>query len=130
MSSNHQGSGPTETEKVHWNPDVSYGAYLEVDRLLSCQRRRSDAHDEMLFIVIHQSSELWLKLCIFEVEAAMERIVAGDVAAALKMLSRVSRIQAQLTQSWSILDVNQDVHLPERGGHHLARWRAAARAER
>jgi len=100
MSSTNQGSGADE---VHWNPDLSYGSYLELDRLLSCQRRRSTAHDEMLFIVIHQASELWLKLCVFEVEAAMQRIVANDVAAALKMLARVSRIQAQLTQSWSIL---------------------------
>jgi tryptophan 2,3-dioxygenase len=92
-----------EADKVHWDPDLSYGSYLELDRLLSCQRRRSTAHDEMLFIVIHQASELWLKLCVFEIEAAMERIAAGDIAAALKMLARVSRIQAQLTQSWSIL---------------------------
>jgi tryptophan 2,3-dioxygenase len=90
-------------DSVHWNPDVTYGGYLELDTLLSCQRRRSQAHDEMLFIVIHQASELWLKLCVFEIEAAMERIAAADIAAALKMLARVSKIQAQLTQSWSIL---------------------------
>jgi tryptophan 2,3-dioxygenase len=91
------------TGSVHWDPDLSYGNYLELDTLLSCQRRRSQAHDEMLFIIIHQASELWLKLCVFELDAAMERIAAADVAAALKMLARVSRIQAQLTQSWSIL---------------------------
>ncbi|HWK74424.1 MAG TPA: tryptophan 2,3-dioxygenase [Povalibacter sp.] len=103
MSSTNQGNAAGGTDEVHWNPDLSYGSYLELDRLLSCQRRRSTAHDEMLFIVIHQASELWLKLCVFEVEAAIQRIVADDVAAALKMLARVSRIQAQLTQSWSIL---------------------------
>lgn len=106
MSDPGQGTCPyhaADTEGVHWNPDVSYGGYLELDTLLSCQKTRSTAHDEMLFIVIHQASELWLKLCVFEVEAAMARIAAGDVSAALKMLSRVSRIQAQLTQSWSIL---------------------------
>lgn len=103
MSSTDQGKAASGADGVHWNPDLSYGSYLELDRLLSCQRLRSTAHDEMLFIVIHQASELWLKLCVFEVEAAMQRVAADDVAAALKMLARVSKIQAQLTQSWSIL---------------------------
>jgi tryptophan 2,3-dioxygenase len=57
----------------------------------------------MLFIVIHQASELWIKLCIFEIEAAMRRIDAGDIGPALKMLARVARIQDQLTQSWAVL---------------------------
>lgn len=98
-----EGQVEVTTEQVHWDPDVSYGSYLQLDRLLACQQRRSGEHDEMLFIIIHQASELWLKLCVFEVEAAMERIGAGEVGPALKMLSRVARIQDQLTKSWSVL---------------------------
>jgi tryptophan 2,3-dioxygenase len=94
---------PPGAEGVHWDPDISYGSYLQLERLLDCQRPRSAEHDEMLFIIIHQASELWLKLCVFEIEAAMERIDAGDIGPALKMLSRVARIQDQLTQSWSVL---------------------------
>jgi tryptophan 2,3-dioxygenase len=90
-------------EGVHWDPDISYGSYLQLDALLACQRPRSAEHDEMLFIVIHQASELWLKLCVFEIEAAMARIATGDIGPALKMLARVARIQDQLTQSWSVL---------------------------
>ena len=102
-TSREAGAGSAAAEPIHWDPDVSYSGYLELETLLSCQRLRSQAHDEMLFIVIHQASELWLKLCVFELEAAISRVAAGDVAAALKMLARISRIQAQLTQSWSVL---------------------------
>lgn len=102
-SNDTPGAVPVSSEQVHWDPDISYGSYLELETLLSCQKRRSAEHDEMLFIIIHQASELWLKLCVFEVEAAMARIAAGDIGPALKMLSRVARIQNQLTESWSVL---------------------------
>jgi tryptophan 2,3-dioxygenase len=90
-------------EQAHWDPDLSYGSYLALDELLGAQRLRSAEHDEMLFIVIHQASELWMKLAIHEIEAAMRHVAADDVDPALKMMSRVSRIQQNLTQSWSIL---------------------------
>jgi tryptophan 2,3-dioxygenase len=90
-------------ESVHWDQDLSYGSYLALDELLAAQRPRTDVHDEMLFITIHQASELWMKLAVFEIEAAMRRIAADDVPPALKMMARVSRIQLNLTQSWQIL---------------------------
>jgi tryptophan 2,3-dioxygenase len=87
----------------HLRPDLSYGEYLHLDALLSAQAPRSDQHDELLFIVIHQASELWMKLSLHELSAAREHIRKGDLGPALKMIARVSRIQAQLIQSWDVL---------------------------
>lgn len=82
---------------------LTYGRYLALDRLLACQNPVSDSHDELLFIVIHQATELWLKLTVHELRAARRRIAADDLQPAFKMLARVSRIQAQLIQSWDVL---------------------------
>jgi tryptophan 2,3-dioxygenase len=87
----------------HLRPDLTYGAYLGLERILSAQAPRSGEHDEMLFIIIHQASELWMKLSIHELVAARDRIAADDLASALKMIARVSRIQAQMIQSWDVL---------------------------
>lgn len=81
----------------------TYGSYLRLDDLLSCQTPLSDTHDEMLFIIIHQASELWMKLCLHELGAAREAITRGDIASAMKMMSRVGRAQTQLIQSWEVL---------------------------
>jgi tryptophan 2,3-dioxygenase len=88
---------------IHWDTDLSYGGYLHLDGLLSLQRPRSGAHDEMMFIVVHQASELWMKLAILELGAAMAEIDRGNPGPAFKMLARVSRIQVQLTESWAVL---------------------------
>ena len=88
---------------VHQRPDLSYGAYLGLDRILTAQHPRSGEHDELLFIVIHQASELWLKLSLHELEAARDHIRRDDLGPAFKMISRVSRIQTQLIQSWDVL---------------------------
>jgi len=88
---------------AHQNPDLSYGDYLGLDRLLAAQHPLSDSHDELLFIVIHQASELWIKLSIHELTGARDRIAADDLGAAFKMIARVSRIQTQLIQSWDVL---------------------------
>ncbi len=90
-------------EAIHWDQDISYGGYLSLDQLLACQNPASDAHDEMMFIVIHQASELWMKLCIHEIQQAMREVAGDNLGAAFKMLARVSRIQAQLRQSWDVL---------------------------
>lgn len=90
-------------EEIHWDQDLSYGGYLSLDALLECQNVRTDSHDEMMFIIIHQASELWMKLCIHEISAAMREIENDNLGAAFKMLSRVSRIQGQLRQSWAVL---------------------------
>lgn len=81
----------------------SYGRYLHLPELLSLQVPLSDAHDELLFIVIHQASELWVKLCLHELEAARRSIVDDRIPPALKMMTRVARVQAQLIQSWDVL---------------------------
>ncbi|HEY9234368.1 MULTISPECIES: tryptophan 2,3-dioxygenase [Phenylobacterium] len=91
------------TEKLHTPPAMSYGDYLGLDTLLASQKPRSDEHDELLFIVIHQASELWLKLSLHELRAAREHIRADDLGPAFKMIARVSRIQGQLIQSWDVL---------------------------
>jgi tryptophan 2,3-dioxygenase len=83
--------------------DMSYGDYLQLDQILSAQAPLSDQHDEMLFIVIHQASELWLKLAGHELTAAIEMIKAKDFGPGFKVISRVKQIFNQLTQSWHIL---------------------------
>ena len=83
--------------------EMSYADYLALDRLLDAQQPRSTSHDELLFIVIHQASELWLKLALHELEAAIAKVKADDLAPAFKMTARVTRIFAQLIQSWDVL---------------------------
>jgi len=72
---------------------MSYGDYLQLDTLLGAQQPRSEWHDEMLFIVIHQATELWMKLTLHELEAARRLIKADDLSPAFKHSARVSRIQ-------------------------------------
>jgi tryptophan 2,3-dioxygenase len=81
----------------------TYGRYLALDELLDLQRPVSDEHDEMLFIVIHQASELWIRLMLHELAAASASIARDELGPSFKMLARVSRIQAILIESWSIL---------------------------
>jgi tryptophan 2,3-dioxygenase len=82
---------------------MSYGDYLHLDQILSAQHPRSTQHDEMLFIIIHQATELWMKLALHELRAAIGFLRADNLAPAFKGLARVSRIQAQLIQSWDVL---------------------------
>jgi len=89
--------------KTEFEGQLTYGRYLKLDELLSCQAPVSDSHDELLFIVIHQATELWLKLTVHELRAARAQLRADDLQPAFKMLARVSRIQAQLIQSWDVL---------------------------
>jgi tryptophan 2,3-dioxygenase len=83
--------------------DVTYASYLDLGRILAAQHPASDAHDELLFIIVHQASELWLKLCLHELTAARECIEADNLRPAFKMLARVARAQQQLIQSWDVL---------------------------
>jgi tryptophan 2,3-dioxygenase len=84
---------------------MSYGGYLDLPTLLSAQRpiSRPEHHDELLFIVQHQTTELWLKLVLHELESACELIRADDLARALKNIARVKHIQRTLTEQWSVL---------------------------
>ncbi|WP_394131924.1 tryptophan 2,3-dioxygenase [Shewanella maritima] len=88
---------------TNFNDDMSYGDYLKLEKVLSAQQPLSSEHDEMLFIVIHQASELWLKLAGHELSCAVENIKSGDFGHAFKVISRVKQILNQLTQSWAIL---------------------------
>lgn len=84
---------------------MSYGDYLGLDRLLSAQHPRSqpEQHDELLFIIQHQTSELWLKLMLHELRSARSLLTTDELAPALKRLARVKRIQEVLTEQWSVL---------------------------
>ncbi|MFD2263211.1 tryptophan 2,3-dioxygenase [Lacibacterium aquatile] len=94
---------PDHGAHLDFAKSMSYGDYLNLDKLLSCQNPLSDAHDEMLFLVIHQASELWMKLAIHELTAAVAAIRRDELQPAFKMLARVSRIQGQMIQSWDVL---------------------------
>jgi len=82
---------------------MSYGDYLHLDQVLGAQEPLSDAHDEMLFIIQHQTSELWMKLALHEISAARDMIRADHLQPAFKMLSRVARIFEQLNSAWDVL---------------------------
>lgn len=82
---------------------MSYGDYLQIDRILSSQHLLTGAHDEMLFIIQHQTSELWMRLALHELDAARRTIAAGTVPPAFKMLARVARIFEQLNSAWDVL---------------------------
>jgi tryptophan 2,3-dioxygenase len=92
-------------EAVHWDlgASLSYGQYLQLDKLLSAQRPLSAEHNEMLFIIVHQVSELWMRLILHELTAALECIRRDDLGPALKMLARISRTQTQLLTVWDVL---------------------------
>ncbi len=92
-----------EKAQLDFSRDMSYGDYLQLDALLAAQRPLSPAHDEMLFIVQHQTSELWMKLMLHELRAAIRHVAADELPAAFKMLARVSKIMEQLVHAWDVL---------------------------
>jgi tryptophan 2,3-dioxygenase len=92
-----------EGAKLDFARDMSYGDYLHLDQVLSAQHPLSPDHNEMLFIVQHQTSELWMKLMLHELRAAIGHIAADRLAPAFKMLARVSRIMEQLVHAWDVL---------------------------
>jgi tryptophan 2,3-dioxygenase len=83
---------------------TSYGGYLRLDELLAAQRPRSSHHDEMLFIIQHQVAELWMKLMIHELEAAIAHVRADRLAPCFKILARVKQVQRQLFEQWSVFE--------------------------
>ena len=82
---------------------MSYGDYLHLDVILNAQEGVSDSHDEPLFIIQHQATELWMKLILHELDAAMAQIRKDDLGPAFKMLARVARVQQQIVQAWDVL---------------------------
>lgn len=89
--------------KMDFSQAMSYGDYLALDQVLSAQHPRSPDHNEMLFIVQHQTSELWMKLMLHELHAARRRMHQDDLPPAFKMLARVARIMDQLVHAWDVL---------------------------
>ncbi|KKB34477.1 tryptophan 2,3-dioxygenase [Bacillus thermotolerans] len=95
-----------EKEKgIHtdFKDNMTYGEYLHLDKILTSQKRLSSHHDEMLFIIIHQVSELWMKLILHELSSAIEAIQEDQLHTAFKMLARVSKTQTQIIQAWDVL---------------------------
>ena len=92
-----------EHAQLDYSHSMSYGDYLHIDQVLSAQHPLSPAHDEMLFIIQHQTSELWMKLMLTEIGAAMADIRADHLPPAFKKLARASRIFEQLVNAWDVL---------------------------
>ncbi|WP_454722341.1 MULTISPECIES: tryptophan 2,3-dioxygenase [Cupriavidus] len=108
--SGHGTSKDTGADATAWHDaqmdfakDMSYGDYLALDQILTAQHPLSPEHNEMLFIVQHQTSELWMKLALHELRAARECVRNDQLPPAFKMLTRVSRIMEQLVQAWNVL---------------------------
>ncbi|MFF7062689.1 tryptophan 2,3-dioxygenase [Pseudomonas sp. NPDC008258] len=89
--------------QLNFSDSMSYGDYLDLKRTLSAQHPLSTDHNEMLFIIQHQTSELWMKLMLHELKAAREHVKCGELPPAFKMLARVSRIFDQLVHAWTVL---------------------------
>jgi tryptophan 2,3-dioxygenase len=92
-----------EKAQLDFSKTMSYGDYLQIDTILSAQKLLSPTHDELLFIIQHQTSELWMKLMLHELTAAMRHIAQDDLPPAFKMLARVSKIMEQLVHAWDVL---------------------------
>jgi tryptophan 2,3-dioxygenase len=92
-----------EKAQLDFSQDMSYGDYLHLDDVLNAQHPRSQAHDEMLFIIQHQTSELWMKLMLHELAAAKQAVASDELPRAFKMLARVSKIMEQLVHAWDVL---------------------------
>ena len=92
-----------ENAQFDFSRDMSYSDYLQLDAILGAQKPLSPAHDELLFIVQHQTSELWMKLMLHELRAAIANVAKDELGDAFKKLARVSRIMEQLVHAWDVL---------------------------
>jgi tryptophan 2,3-dioxygenase len=92
-------------EPVHWElgSSLSYGEYLQLDKILDAQKPLTYEHDEMMFIIVHQSSELWMRLMLHELRGVLECVRRDDLDPSFKMLARVARVQTQLISTWDVL---------------------------
>ena len=93
----------TEGAETAFDGRMSYGDYLQIDKILTAQTLMTGAHDEMLFIIQHQTSELWMRLALHELDAARTAIAGNRAPEAFKMLARISRIFEQLNNAWDVL---------------------------
>jgi tryptophan 2,3-dioxygenase len=92
-------------EPIHWDlgTSASYGEYLHLDKILDAQKPLTFEHDEMMFIIVHQTSELWLRLFLHELNGVMACVRKDELDPSFKMLARISRVQTQLTATWDVL---------------------------
>jgi tryptophan 2,3-dioxygenase len=92
-------------EPIHWDlgASLTYGGYLQLSKLLDAQKPLSYQHDEMMFIIVHQTSELWLRLFLHELDAVLECVRRDDLDPSFKMLARITHVQTQLTAVWDVL---------------------------
>jgi len=92
-------------EAIHWElgSSLSYGEYLQLDKILDAQKPLTYEHDEMMFIIVHQSSELWMRLMLHELRGVLECVRRDDLDPSFKMLTRVSHVQTQLIATWDVL---------------------------
>ena len=103
MSDNDKKTGAWHGAQMDFSRSMSYGDYLGLDQILSAQHPLSPNHNEMLFIIQHQTSELWLKLMLHEMQAVRAHMRSGELEPAFKMLARVARIMDQLVHAWDVL---------------------------
>jgi tryptophan 2,3-dioxygenase len=103
MSAGADGPKGHHGATLDFSADMSYGDYLHLDEVLGAQHPLSPDHNEMLFIIQHQTSELWMKLMLHELHAAMQHLAADRLPPAFKMLARVSRIMEQMVHAWDVL---------------------------
>jgi tryptophan 2,3-dioxygenase len=107
MNQTPQGAGTPPTgwhdAQLDFSRSMSYGDYLALDAILNAQQMRSPDPNELLFIIQHQTSELWMKLALHELRAALDNVRTDHLPPAFKQLARVSRILEQLVQAWSVL---------------------------
>jgi tryptophan 2,3-dioxygenase len=103
----YDGSGRVDLsdEAVHWElgSSLSYSEYLQLDKILGAQKPLTYEHDEMMFIIVHQSSELWMRLMLHELRGVLECVRRDDLDPSFKMLTRVSHVQTQLISTWDVL---------------------------
>ena len=102
--------GPSERvdlsdEQIHWDlgSSLTYAGYLRLDRLLDAQQPLTSEHDEMMFIIIHQASELWMRLYLHELSGVLECVRRDNLSPSFKMFGRIARVQAQLQSAWDVL---------------------------
>lgn len=92
-------------ERIHWDlgSSLSYGEYLQLDKILDAQSPLTSEHDEMMFIIVHQASELWLRLFLHELDGVFQCVRRDDLDPSFKMLARIARVQSQLIATWDVL---------------------------
>ena len=103
MSDDQKDAAEWHGARMDFSTAMSYGDYLGLEQILGAQHPRSPSHNEMLFIIQHQTSELWLKLMLHELQAVRLNLRTGELAPAFKMLARVARIMDQLVHAWDVL---------------------------